>query len=102
MNQQVSLIAYLHAKPGKEEELIDTLMSLVGPTRVEAGCIDYHLHVSNEDPRRFMFYENWTSREDLDEHLTKPHLVPLLSRADELLDAEVKLELFTMMSEAPA
>jgi len=58
---------------------VDTLLLLVGPTRQEAGCIDYHLHRSNEDPRRFMFYENWHSKKDLDDHLAKPHLVPLLS-----------------------
>jgi quinol monooxygenase YgiN len=101
MSEKVSLVAYLQAKPGKEQELKDTLMSLVAPTRVEAGCIDYHLHVSHEDPRRFMFYENWTSKKDLDDHLAKPHLVPLLSRTEELLEGEIELELFTMMSEAP-
>ncbi len=100
MSEKVSLIAYLRAKPGKEQELFDTLLSLVGPTRLEAGCIDYHLHVSKEDPHRFMFYENWASKKDLDEHLGKPHLLPLLSRTDELLDGEVELEIFTMMSEA--
>jgi quinol monooxygenase YgiN len=94
------VIAYLQAKPGKEQQLIDTLMSLVGPTRLEAGCINYHLHVSNEDPSRFMFYENWASKKDLDDHLAKPHLVPLLSRTDELLDGEVRIEFFTMISES--
>ena len=44
MSEKVSLVAYLQAKPGKEQELVDTLLSLVGPTRQEAGCIDYHLH----------------------------------------------------------
>jgi quinol monooxygenase YgiN len=100
MPERVTLVAYLQAKPGKEQELVDTLLSLVGPTRQEAGCIDYHLHRSNEDPRRFMFYENWHSKRDLDDHLAQTHLVPLLSRADELLDGEVELEMFTMLSEA--
>ncbi len=45
MSEKISVIAYLHAKPGKEQQLIDTLMSLVGPTRLEAGCIDHHLDV---------------------------------------------------------
>ena len=101
MSERISLVAYLQAKPGKEPELVDTLLSLVGPPRQEAGCIDYHLHRSNEDLRRFMFYENWHSKKDLNGHLAKPHLVPLLSRTDELLDGEIELELFTMLSEAP-
>tara|TARA_A100001037_G_scaffold267569_1_gene260517 strand:- start:111 stop:419 length:309 start_codon:yes stop_codon:yes gene_type:complete len=101
MSEKVSLVAYLRAKPGKESELKDTLLSLVAPTRVEAGCIDYHLHISDEDPRRFMFYENWVTKKDLDDHLARHHLVSLLSRTDELLEGEVELELFTMLSEAP-
>ncbi|MDA0229023.1 MAG: putative quinol monooxygenase [Proteobacteria bacterium] len=101
MSERVTLVAHLQAKPGKEQELVDTLLSLVGPTRQEAGCINYHLHRSTEDPRRFMFYENWHSKKDLDAHLTKPHLVPLLSRTDELLDGEVVLEFFTMLSATP-
>ena len=100
MSERISLVAYLQAKPGKEQELVGTLLSLVGPKRQAAGCIDYHLHRSNEDPRRFMFYENWNSKKDLDDHLAKPHLAPLISRTDELLDGEIELELFTMLSEA--
>ena len=80
---------------------MDTLFSLVAPTRVEAGCIDYHLHVSDEDPRCFMFYENWVMKKDLDDHLAKPHLVLLLGRTGELLDDEIEFGLFTMLSEAP-
>jgi len=49
-----------------------------------------------------MFYENWTSMEDLDNHLTKPHLAPLLSRTDELLQRDVKIEFYTMLSDASA
>jgi len=37
----------------------------------------------------------------LDDHLAKPHLVPLLSRTDELLDGEIVFELFTILSAAP-
>ncbi len=41
MSEKVSLVAYLYAKPDKDAELVEILMSLVGPTLREAGCIDY-------------------------------------------------------------
>jgi len=62
--------------------------------------IDYYLHLSNKDPRRFMIYENRHSK-FLDDHLSKPHSIPLFSRIDEVLDGEIGLQLFTMLSAAP-
>ncbi len=101
MSEKISLVSYLYAKPEKDAELVEILQSLVAPTREEAGCIDYDLHRSNEDPLCYMFYENWTSMKDLEDHLAKPHLQPLISRTDELLQRDVKIEFFTMLSDAP-
>jgi quinol monooxygenase YgiN len=50
----------------------------------------------------FMFYENWVAMADLDEHLKMPYLEPLLTRSDELLDGEIKIEFYTMLSDPPA
>ncbi len=96
-----TLVAYVKAKPGKEAKLKETLLGLVGPTLKEAGCIDYHLHVSDDDPRMFMFYENWRTRQDLDDHLKKPHLVAFFALHPELVEGEVPLHFFTMLSERP-
>ena len=101
MAGMTTLIAYVKAKPGKEAELKKVLMGLVGPTRKEAGCIDYHLHVSDDDPRMFLFYENWKSRKDLDEHLKTPYLVDFIGRRPELVDGDVPLHFFTMLSDRP-
>ena len=98
MSEKVSLVAYMQAKPGKEQELAEGLMALVGPSRSEAGCIDYPLHRSTEDPQCFMFYENWVAMADLDEHLKMPYLEPLLTRKDELLEGDIKIEFYTMLS----
>ena len=55
-----------------------------GPTRSEEGCIN-DLHQSREDPSRFMFYENWVSQEDLDQHLQMPYLKAFREKAGDLL-----------------
>ena len=96
-----TLVAYVKAKPGKEAELKQVLLGLVGPTRKEAGCIDYHLHVSDDDPRTFLFYENWRTRKDLDEHLEMPYLKAFIARHPELLDGDIPLHFYTMLSERP-
>jgi quinol monooxygenase YgiN len=80
----VTVVATFQAKPGKAAELQRALISLVAPTRQEAGCLNYDLHVSPEDPGKFLFHENWTTRAALDAHLKMPHIQVLLPRMDEL------------------
>jgi quinol monooxygenase YgiN len=58
----------------KRDELLKVLHSFVKPSRAEPACVDYHLHVSNDDPNLFVFYENWRTRNELDEHLQTPIL----------------------------
>ncbi len=85
--QIVTVVATFEARPGKEAELRAALLALPEPTRREAGCLNYDLHVSRENPAKFLFHENWSSRELLDAHLKSPHLAALLPRVDELCAA---------------
>ena len=89
----VTVVATFQARPGKETELKNALISLVAPTRKEAGCLNYDLHVSPEDPAKFLFHENWTTKAHLDAHLKSAHIAALLPRVDELCVAfpEIKL-----------
>ena len=89
----ITVVATFQARPGKEAELRKTLIGLVAPTRKEAGCINYDLHASPEDPAKFLFHENWTSRAHLDTHLQSAHIKALLPRVDELCVAfpEIKI-----------
>ena len=98
MNPGCTVIGFVHAKPGKRDELLKVLQGFVTPTRREPGCADYHLHVDDEDPNRFVFYENFGSRQDFDAHLEMPYLSVLRERADELLDREVEIHFHTMLS----
>lgn len=80
----ITVAATFQARPGKESELRNALIGLVAPTRLEAGCINYDLHISPEDPAKFLFHENWTSKAHLDAHLQSSHVAALLPRVDEL------------------
>lgn len=100
--REVTVVAYLKPRPGKEEETEELLMSLVPPTLEEPGCIDYYLHRSDDEPRVFMFYENWRSKEDLDAHLAMPYLNTLFEKKDDLLSEEIDVKLFTMSNSPPA
>ena len=89
----ITVVATFQARPGKEAELKNALIGLVAPTRKEAGCHNYDLHVLPEDPAKFLFHENWTSKAHLDAHLQSAHIKALLPRVDELCVAfpEIKI-----------
>ena len=82
--KNITVVATFQAKPGKEAELKKALISLLAPTHKEVGCINYDLHESPEDPAKFLFYENWTSKAHLDAHLQNTHIQVLLPRMGEL------------------
>lgn len=93
-----TIIGMVYGRPDKRDELLALLRSFVAPTRAEAGCIEYQFHVSQDDPNAFMFYENWTSREALAEHLDTPHIAPMLARKAELLAREIEIHHFIMLA----
>jgi quinol monooxygenase YgiN len=99
MKPGCTLIAYLHGKPEKRAELLEILQNFVKPTRAEAGCVEYHLHVDDNDPNFFIFYENWRTRKDLDEHLEMPYLKSFFDKRLDLLTKDVELQFITMLSE---
>jgi quinol monooxygenase YgiN len=98
---KISVVATINAKAGMEAGVREAVMALVAPTRAEAGCINYDLHQSMDDPTVFILYENWVSKADLEAHLEKPYLKQFLARADEMLRAPVEIALCRMIS-APA
>jgi quinol monooxygenase YgiN len=82
--KHLTVVATFEARPGKEAELRQSLLALLAPTRKEAGCVNYDLHIAPDNPAKFLFHENWTGKEMLDAHLKSPHLAALLPRVDEL------------------
>jgi quinol monooxygenase YgiN len=90
----VTVVATFQARPGKEADLKTALLGLLAPTRTEDGCINYDLHQLPEDPARFLFHENWTSRAALEAHLKSAHIAALLPRVDGLCVAPPKIEIW--------
>ena len=82
----LTVIAYMRAKPGREDDLRAALEALIAPTAAEDGYVNYDLHQGVEDPGVFFFYENWESAGHLDAHLGQPHLVDFAGKTQDLLD----------------
>ena len=78
----LTIVANIHAKPGQEALVHAELVKLIDTTRQEAGCLQYDLHRSNDDPAHFLFYENWESRELWRQHMDAPHLATYMQATD--------------------
>ena len=97
-NPGCTIIGTVVAKPEKRDELMRILTAQVAPTRAEPGCISYDFHCDKSDPNVFVFYENFVSKEALEDHLKKSQLKPLMDRLDELLAKPVDIRYLEMLS----
>jgi quinol monooxygenase YgiN len=78
--KSLTVVAQIKAQPGKEAQVRQELLSLVAPSRKDAGCLNYDLHEALNTPGLFMFHENWATKAHLDEHLKKASLQAVLAR----------------------
>ncbi|MEM7742233.1 MAG: putative quinol monooxygenase [Pseudomonadota bacterium] len=78
----LTILAQITAVPGKEALVRAELEKLVPITRAEAGCLQYDLHLDNEKPGLFVFYENWESRVLWQSHMNAPHLAAYMTSTE--------------------
>lgn len=99
-NKKLTVLALVYVKPGFEEVVRKELLKLVPLTRREPGCLQYDMHVNvgtewynymKENPRLYMFYENFRSREDWDLHMKMPYLKDWFEMAPKVTE---KIDLF--------
>jgi quinol monooxygenase YgiN len=96
-SKQHTILARIKAKPGMHDEVRNELLALIAPTRKESGCISYDLHQVAEGD--FIFYENWRSKEDLDQHVLTDHFQSFFGKTDRLLAEEIEVTEMVMIVE---
>lgn len=85
MSKPHTVVVVLEAKQGKENELAAALKAVIQPSRSESTCLEYRLHKSIENPNQFVLYENWESKEKHQKQFTKPYIVELGEKLNDLL-----------------
>ena len=99
MKTGLTVIAYITAKVGHEEQVRDALLDLVVQTRREQGCVNYDLHQNPKKACEFAIYENWTSASDLELHAKSAHLQSFTKIAGDLLQGPAEIRKWSMVSE---
>lgn len=60
-------------KPGTEEKCKEYIHILQENSRKEPGCLLYIGHQSTENPRKFLFYEQYKDQAAFDAHRNAPY-----------------------------
>ncbi len=81
----ITAIARLQARPGLEAEVRAQALSLVAPSRAEAGNVSYRAYEDPADPGAWVVLEEWADSASWEAHLASPHLTEALSRTAALL-----------------
>jgi len=70
----LSLVVILKTKEEKRDFVLNEVMNVIPKTRNEKGCIDYEFHQDITDKNIFIFYENWATYEDWQNHVNSEHM----------------------------
>jgi quinol monooxygenase YgiN len=82
--------ATITAAAGDEDALAAVFATVIGPSRAEPGMVTYELSRSDEDPRRFFFYEVYVDRAAAKAHNQTEHIARLAA-LEEIRRAEFSI-----------
>ncbi|NIK87582.1 quinol monooxygenase YgiN [Rhizomicrobium palustre] len=94
-----SIVAQVHAKPGKEDELRKVTLPLVALVRSDPKNLVYFLQEDRETPGHFVFYEVFATRADFEAHNAMPYVQQWFARLPELADGGVTVMQMRVLNE---
>lgn len=86
-----SIVAEVHAKPGKEAELREATLPLLALVRSDPKNLVYFLQEDRAQPGHFIFYEVFASREDFEAHNAMPYVQAWFARLPDLAQGGVQV-----------
>ena len=55
--------------PARRKDFLDSARLIIGPTKVQPGCINCRFYQDLDDPDIILFTEEWQSRKYLEHHI---------------------------------
>ena len=72
----------IKAPGNRRKDLLDSVRSMLGPTKVQPGCISCDFYQDLNDPDALLYVEEWQSRENLEHHVKSDLYRIILSLMD--------------------
>jgi quinol monooxygenase YgiN len=82
----------------RRQDLINSAKRILGPTKIQPGCISCRLYQDLDEPDAVFLVEEWESREKLDRHFSSEEcriILSLMEAADQL--PEIKINTVSKM-----
>jgi quinol monooxygenase YgiN len=92
------VVAKLTALKGKEAEVEQALLDLVGKVKEEEGTLTYVLHKDQNNPCVFLFYEKYTDMDALVAHSSTPHFKATFKGLKTMLDGQPEINMYTELA----
>ncbi|PHV07763.1 antibiotic biosynthesis monooxygenase [Janthinobacterium sp. BJB412] len=89
-------------KPDAIPAVLDLAAMLVPLSRAEPGCVRYDFLQEPLNPQRFVFFELWKSRADLDAHFAMSYFKTLEERLPSLIVGEPEIATYAIEGSKPA
>ena len=93
------LLVQFVVKPGMEDRVKDFMRKMEENTRREPGCRLYIGSQSNENPRKFTFYEQYVDEAALNAHRAAPYFAQYVTNGFVPLLESITRETFTTLSD---
>ena len=92
---ELRVVATIPTDPEAGDAVRAGLTELVEATRAEDGCLAYEAFESTATPGVFVTIESWRSQEDLDAHMTTPHIAKAFETLGGVLTGDVAIHPLT-------
>jgi quinol monooxygenase YgiN len=92
VNLLITATLRITVSKSKNADVMRLLRSLIGPTRVETGCLTCRLYQDVNSPNTLTWVEQWNSQEDLNKHLKSAQYNRILAALD-MSDVEPEIHL---------
>jgi quinol monooxygenase YgiN len=85
--EPITVVAQFTVKAGAEEQFLDVIRAHMPYNIEDPGLERFYVHRDTEDPRRFLFYEDWADRASFDASMTAPWRESYMAAVQDLWDA---------------
>lgn len=83
-------IVKISPAPAKEQEILDILLSVRGPTLAGSGCLECGIYEELDDEYSILYLEKWQSKGEMMSHI-RSALYPRVLKALELSDRQPQI-----------
>ncbi|CAM3366818.1 antibiotic biosynthesis monooxygenase [Paenibacillus taichungensis] len=97
-SEEQHIICEVQCESSNRERVKELLMELVGPARLEAGCLYYDLYQKIEEPNMFYILDGWVNEQAVAEHTQHPNVPRVMEQLSPLLLCPPKITLSQRVS----